>query len=113
MSKIDYSKYDGRTKGNWKMSKHGTVVDETGVIIRTTGLSLVTGSPSDMKEEVANANLIADAPKILYRCKMLEVALVDLINAIDCCSGNPHYLKRVAERNESILNGETSEGENE
>lgn len=84
---IDYSKYEGHTEGPWEVIvQDGSIMDQSRVC-PPSELVGVIGSPivcdgKEVRFYVAQnvdagptANLIADAPELLKRCRKLEEAI--------------------------------------
>ena len=70
---IDYSKYEGHTAGPWHIDGIRVQSNESGWI-RVVAKAVRQQCRTD-REAVANANLIADAPLLLKRCRELEAEL--------------------------------------
>ena len=86
MSKIDYSKYEGRTAGPWiadvtepraRVILDRRTYDNEAIPVAVLGMS-------DRPAVQANAHLIADAPMLLERCKKLEESLAEVLDWAEC-----------------------------
>lgn len=73
MSKIDHSRYEGHTAGNWlnPCTNQCEVVDDDGRLIATAHARPGYLSDEEWKERLANARLIADAATLLQQNKDL------------------------------------------
>ena len=78
---IDYSKYEGHTAGPWHIDGIRVQSNESGWI-RVVAKAVRQQCRTD-REAVANANLIADAPLLLKRCRELEAALRFCLNVVE------------------------------
>jgi len=86
---IDTNKYKGHTKGHWTWMGEEVFVDEGPTIARIT---------SDILTFQADANLIADAPKLLAEVKRLRDGIERAIYDFSIDNENLNqYLKELIE----------------